>query len=1076
MRGFLGSLLLVCTGLNAQPAQTLDFRHYEVEEGLSNNIVICSLQDHQGFMWFGTSDGLNRFDGNTFKVFRHDPENPHSIGSNAITYLFQDRDGRLWIGTSKGLYYYDASSERFITLPFFTGKYIRAIQDDSLGRLWFVAEGDVYHFSLAALLPGKPIHLALAGQGDTAVPSSTSAAGMIRKVDLKGRRVTAISEQRSGTIWLGTQTGEIIDYQVPSGQLTFRSSGLMRGNSIEKILETGNGQLLIGTSAKGMLRLDTRTGRFTGPLLKGDQGGSEIFVRDIVKYQPDEYWVATEDGLYRYRTDVPAGQWVQKHIKKIYGDPFSLSDNALYTLCKDREGGIWVGTYFGGLNYLANRPINFEKYFPGTVHPKFVGNAIREITQDKYGNFWIGTEDAGLNKANFKTGKFQHIETGPKGQAAHTNIHGMLADGSRLYVGTFEHGLDVMDIPSGAFIHHYRATDKAEGLHSNFINAIIKTRGNRIIICTARGLYYFYPSSGTFQLINALPEDEFYSAITEDQAGRIWVGTHTRGVYYLENGAWRRLAISFEGKDFLQSTRILYIKEDASRRLWIATEDGLCRVTDLKQVKMFGIHRGLPSNIVYCLVPDSLNNMWLTTSRGMAKINSQTDKVVVYNKADGLLNNQFNYQSGFQDAQGYIYFGSVKGLIRFNPYHYIESDYRPPLFFTGLQIFDQDVVVDSSNSPLHQSLEQTRNLTLSYKESTFSFDFAALSYSAPANLQFAYKMEGLDQDWTYLQSNRRIYFTNLAAGTYSLKIKSTNSSGLWVHNERDLKIHILPPFWKSDGAYLCYILALAFLIVSAVYYNNHKHKMRTQRRMALYKLTKEKELYQSKVDFFTHIAHEIRTPLTLIKGPMDKILEEKQQLPHLEGYIDLMQRNTNRLLDLTHELLDFRKIESDSMDLALQPIEMNGWLQHFIAPYQMAAEAKGIQFLFVAYRQSITANIDLGAMTKIVTNLLDNALKYADAVIMVGLCLTKDNQHFTIQIDNDGYLVPTEFHQKIFDPFFRWNRKKQVKGSGIGLFISNSLAALHGGTLQFRTTDDHYNTFLLTIKLDGVVSGSGNLA
>lgn len=1020
-------------------------------------------------MWFGTADGLNRFDGNNFKVFRHDPGNPNSIGSNAISYLFEDRCNRLWIGTSKGLYYYDGVLGKFTCLTPFANKYIRAIQDDAHGRLWFVAEGELYRFPLKiidSLESVQKAELAVRKGDPSGLNPLMYPADLFQKIKIEDQSPTAMTTDEHDGIWLGTTKGKLIQFTNGTDRAVYWESPLLTGNSIENISTAGAGKLLIGTSGNGLLQLDSHTGQFTGPLLKNEQGSSEIFVRDIIRYKEDEFWVATEGGLYRYRTSAAPGKSskFEGHIKKVYGDPFSLSDNALYTLCKDREGGIWIGSYFGGINYLANRPITFEKYFPGMHHPSFVGNAIREITEDQYGNFWIGTEDAGLNKADFKTGKFKHILPGSAGQAAHTNIHGMLADGSRLYVGTFEHGMDVMDIPSGKFIRHYKAGGD-NGLQSNFINAILKTREGKYLVCTARGLYYFNPGKGKFSLAPGLPVDEFYSAIAEDHTGKIWIGTHTRGVLYLDNGRWRRLKIMTSGEDRLQNTRILYIKEDMWGRLWIATEDGLMRVTGQNKVKIFDSHSGLPSNIVYALVPDSLNNMWLTTSKGMVKINGKDDKVIVYNTADGLLNNQFNYQSGFQDKAGYIYFGSVKGLVRFNPYTYAESNYKPPLFITDFHIFNQEIEVDSMHSPLKTSILRTQFLELTHKQSTFSFDFAALSYSSPANLEFAYKMDGLDQNWTYLQRNRRIYFTNLAAGNYKLRIKSTNSSGIWVPNERVLAIRILPPFWRSNLAYLFYGLFFISLVGGAVYYNNRRHRLQAQRRMTLYTLRKEKELYQSKVDFFTHIAHEIRTPLTLIKGPMDQILREKEHLPHLEGYIDLMQRNTNRLLDLTYELLDFRKIESDMIRLDLQLNEMNGWLLNFITPYKVAAEEKGIHFLYIPPAMPFEAAIDESALSKMVNNLLDNALKYAENIVMVGLYTNVDQTHFSIQIDNDGHLVPEELHEKIFDPFFRWNKKRQIKGSGIGLFVANSLAGLHGGTLGFKITEQRYNTFLLSLPL-----------
>lgn len=1077
---FMGVCML--TGLNAF-GQPLDFRHYEVEDGLSNNIVISALQDQQGFMWFGTADGLNRFDGNAFRVFRHDDNKPYSIGSNAIRYLFQDRQSRLWIGTGKGLYYYDQKNERFLCVKETRGKYIRSIQDDATGRLWFVASGRLYRFSMTNLARSLSSDSAFTGtENRTNVPAKPT---IFLQPDIKsislpeetGSNYTALTFSADGSIWLGTEKGAV--WQYPPGKQGFRrySSPVLKGSSVEKLVEPAAGKLWIGASKAGLVELNTNTGKFSGPLLLNQQGRSEIFVRDIMLYDQDEYWIATEDGLYRFKASGSDLQpQKQQPIQKVPGDPYSLSDNSLYTLCKDKEGGVWLGSYFGGINYLPKRSINFEKYYPGSESPGFTGNVIREITKDKNGDFWIGTEDAGINKANFETGSFQNFQPGRPGQKLHTNIHGLFTEGARLYIGTFEQGMDVMDLNTNQIIEQYKAGSGPYDLKSNYINAITKTSTGQYYVCTAKGLYRFFPKKGQFELVGELPAGDFYSAINEDQNGRLWIGTHNHGVYYLENGKWRQLHIKLKGNDRLKSVRILYIEDDQAGRQWIATENGLYRVDTSGKVKIFNDHNGLPGNIVYALVSDSLDNMWLTTSMGLARINHETDLVKTFNQADGLLNNQFNNQSVYRDQDGFIYFGSVKGLIRFNPYYWKKSDYCPPLFFTGLQVFNQEMPVDSLNSPLKKSMLMTDELELSYKQATFSLDFAALSYHSPSNLEFAYKVEGLDPDWTYVKGNRRIYFTNLKAGNYTLKIKSTNSSGVWVPNERVLAIRIMPPFWKSNTAYILYWMALALFVCGGLYYNGRRHRLKAQRRMEIFKLNKEKELYQSKVDFFTHIAHEIRTPLTLIKGPMDKILSEKDQLPHLEGYIDLMQRNTNRLLDLTHELLDFRKIETSMMVLNLKETEVGEWLNRQIASYQLSAEGKGIHFLYIPPMQPIVAKIDETAVAKMVHNLLSNALKYAEAVIMVRLYSLSGQTSFTIQIENDGYLVPIDFHQKIFDPFFRWNRKRQVKGSGIGLSVADTLAKLHGGTLSFSITEEKYNTFKLVLPLDANQSSSDNKA
>lgn len=1049
-------LLCACLQWSMTMAQSFNFRHYEAEDGLSNNAVICSLQDKNGFMWFGTPNGLNRFDGTNFKVFRNDPARRHSIGSGGITYLYEDQSGRLWIGTGKGLYFFNADKNNFYAVEALKGAYIRAIQQDASNRLWIASRGQLYTLDLP--------------QEDLAnYDRSQLAHAKAKWMQYSGAEITSICLQQGGTLWMGTQQGELLYVAKNEDSPIQLPSKNIENTSIEKILPVGTDSLLIGTSKRGLIAYNTKHNTFSSPLLFNAFKSPEIFVRDIIEYKQGLYWIASEEGLFCYQpdhSDTKKGDKVQQ-IRKVYGDPYSLSDNALYSICKDREGGVWITSYFGGINYLPNRPLQFEKYFPGPRKSSITGNVIREITKDQYGHFWIGTEDAGLNKADFINDRFSSFVPGPKGQAAHTNIHGILSDKDKLYIGTFEHGIDVMDIKSEQFTDHFTVGD-GSGLQSNFINVIYKTSKDSILVCTSKGLYYFNPQKRKFSLVDKLPLEEFYSALTEDQSGRIWVGTHSHGIFYLEDGKWKKLRVNKAAKDLLMATRILYLEGDNLGRLWISTEDGLFRITNLSQVKIFDRKHGLPSNTVYATLIDSLDNIWATTSNGLVKISPNGQQISNFNKADGLLNNQFNYQSAYKDTDGYFYFGSLKGLIRFNPYASVESTFSPPLYLTEFHIFNQEIAVDSIHSPLKHSIIATDKIQLTHKQSTFSFDFAALSYNAPSNLEYAYKIEGLEDKWTSLKSDRSIYFTNLSPGSYKLSIKSTNSSGKWMDNEKVIDITILPPWWKSSYAYGGYGLLFLGLILFGVRYNNRRHKIQNQRKMTLYSLRKEKELYQSKVDFFTHIAHEIRTPLTLIKGPMEQILKEKDHLPHLEGYIDLMQRNTNRLLSLTKDLLDFRKIESSIMSLELTDMEMGSWLEDFIKPYQAAAAEKDIHFLYMAPITKIQAKVDQAAVAKMLNNLLDNALKYAEHIIMITIDSSKDEIHFTIRIQNDGHLIPEEMQQKIFDPFFRWNRKRQIQGSGIGLFVSKSLVELHGGSLSFSIQEHKYNTFSLLLPIQVV--------
>ena len=1005
--------------------QSFDFKHYQVEDGLSNNSVISILQDHKGFLWFGTSDGLNRFDGYSFKVFRNIENDKTSLGSNSITYLFEDRNNTLWVGTVKGIFYYNPVKENFIKLPGSESKNIRFIHQSNNGNILYAEGSRLFRYNIA--------------QQNKSV------------IDTYGQVPSSICSARNGELWIGTEDGSIGKYNSKTDKFNFFTLNAKNGTTIEKLYATDK-YLLLGTSS-GLYKFDFISNTFSGSVLNNDSNDKKIIVRDILAINNYHYWLATEDGLYVYDVD----KNLYTNLRKNYINPYSLSDNAVYSLYRDKEGGVWLGTYFGGVNYLANQPLFFDKYFPGKSESSIQGNVIREITQDKYGNYWIGTADAGLNKFDMNKKVFSNI----KGISS-SNIHGILTDDNLLYVGTFEKGLYVLNIQDQKIIKRYKADSGAYQLKSNFINAVKKTKSGKIIVGTSKGVYHFDPFNEKFTGLNTELSDEFCSAITEDSKGRLWIGTHSKGVFYNYNGKWYKLKLMLHNRNLLEETRILYLKESFDKKLLIGTEAGLYAIENLTSVSAYNMSNGLPGNIVYTAVSDTLNNIWASTSKGLVRID-KNNSIKIYTKNDGLLNDQFNYQSVFTDDQFHLLFGSVKGLIRFNPYSIKVSDYTPPLYFTRLNISNNTVNADDPGSPLKESVLLTKDIQLNHKQSNFSIDFAALNFTAPNSVQYAYKIDGLDNTWNYIGNNRTVYFTNVAPDNYQLHIRSTNNSGTWISNEKILRITVMPPLWKSNIAYVIYtfiILLITYFIARAIYARN---KIKQARKMERFELSKEKELTESKIDFFTNVAHEIRTPLTLIKAPVEKLMKNINDIPAFEKYVLAINKNTARLISLTNELLDFRKIESKHLTLNTERVDVRDLLLKILPSFQIAAEENYLEFSTEITESSVETFVDAEAFTKIISNLLNNAVKYAYATVMVRM-LVVDNS-ISIYVYNDGKIVPVELHEKIFEPFFRSNNVKNIRGSGIGLAIANSLARLHEGSLEFFIHDNKYNTFHLKLPI-----------
>jgi len=1032
-------LVIALAFFNSLNAQTYYFTHYQVENGLSNNTVSCSLQDNRGFMWFGTKDGLNRFDGYTFKIFRVNTKDPSTIGSNVIVCLHKDNNGVLWVGTERGLFKYDPVNESFIHLLPSGENEIRDVKSDDHGNLWFLEKFTLVKYNI-----------------------TSHQSHVYTNAGFEATSLCVIHDR----VWVSTSNGLIEQLNQANNTFVaydmFKHSRHTTGLFIEKIVSNGQNQLFVGTINQGAKIFDIPSGSYKD-LINYNEDKTEIFVRDFIRADDNHYWIATESGIYIY--NLVSHQI--SHISKQYNNPYGLSDNAIYTFCKDKEGGIWAGTYFGGLNYYAKAYTYFEKFFPEAGENSLSGNVVREIYPDNYGNLWIGTEDGGLNRLNLKSGKFYSYKpSGLPTSVASLNIHALLATGNQLLAGTFERGLDIIDIKTKKVIKHYTQSNTPI-LKSNFFICVCKAINGDIVIGTARGLYSYNEGLHQFTPEHSVPENLFCKSIFEDRDQTRWVGSFNDGLYYFNPLSKAHGVFKYNSKDTtsLSDNSVNKVFEDTNGRLWIATENGLCLFNKItRKFKRFTTADGLPSNIIYAMLEDGDKNLWITTSNGLVCMNAQNQHITVYTKANGLLTNQFNYNSAYKDNAGNMYFGCVKGMIRFNPKEFIGNFYVPSVYLTNFQINGKDVNVGGKQSPLQRSITYTDTIILNYNQSSFNIDFAALSYTSSQMTAYAYKMDGVDKEWNYLSSNRKVYFTKLATGTYTFEVKAASGNGIWNKNITRLTVIIQPPFWLSETAYLLYLLIA--IIIGYYIIRSYRIKVNkiNKRKLELLESEKQKEIYHAKIAFFTHIAHEIRTPLTLIKGPMENMVEQVKENPGIQKNLKIMERNTNRLLDLTTQLLDFRKTEIKGFSLNFVRANVNKLITENLMDFEASGEQRNIQCDLKLTAKPFWAYVDIEAFNKILSNLFNNAFKYAECKIMISLSIHK-NQTFSVTIKNDGHIIAAEMKEKIFEPFFRIKGFEKFPGTGIGLSLARTLAALHSGTIELHPTDEQLNVFVLTLPI-----------
>ncbi|MEO5893713.1 MAG: two-component regulator propeller domain-containing protein [Ferruginibacter sp.] len=1038
-------IAIILLAAHRSNGQSYYFRHYQVENGLSNNSTICCLQDKKGFLWFGTKDGLNRFDGYSFKVFRSSPDDTGSIGSNFIHCLYEGPDGTLWVGTENGLFKYDAVTESFSLLKGTANAPIRDVRMDGNGNLWFI-----WGFTLSRF---------------------NEKSKELFTYDVSTNfEATSLCTTPDGTLWVSTSLGLLKKYNSGknsfSGYDVFDHSGPSVSKWIERIYATRQGTILIGTSNQGAKLFETTTNSYKD-ILTYNSNKTEIFVRNFVQTSDNEFWIATESGIFIYNTNTAS----ITNLQKKYSDPYSISDNAVYCFAKDKEGSIWAGTYFGGVNYYSGKNTHFKKVFPRIGENSLSGNVVREIHEDKQGNLWIGTEDAGLNKFDTASKIFTHFQpAGNKQSISSTNIHGVFVDSNEVWIGTFENGLDILDIKTGKVIRHYSGGLENNSLKSNFIFHISKMSTGEIVLGTTRGAYWFNKVTNDFSLLPGMPLNNWYTHILKDKKGITWASTYGNGINFFntKSGVAGNFMFDAANKSSLSSDRVNSMFEDSKSNLWFATEGGLCKLnSDGKSFKRYTTQNGFPSDFMLSIVEDEKNgNLWVSTSRGLVCFNPSSAQTIIYTRANGILSDQFNFNSAYKDKDGKMYFGSVKGLISFHPDEFTRDTFIPPVYITGFQIFNKELTIAKDGSPLKKSITNTGKIILTHNQSTFSIDFASLSYAAPEMSEYAYKMDGLDKDWIYLKTNRKVYFTELSPGTYNFKVKASNSGGVWKEQETVLTIEILPPWWLSNWAYFFYAIAI-ILIAYYFIHNYHKRTEEKNRRKIEYlEIAKEKEIFKAKIEFFTNVAHEIRTPLTLIKGPLEKVIRNTEAVVGIKDSLKIMERNTNRLIDLSNQLLDFRQTEIQGFSLNYIQADISELLEETFLNFKPLAEQKNLSFQVHLPPGRLLAYVDTEAFTKILTNLFSNAVKYASSKVSVYLLpLNKQDNSFTIEIKNDGYLVPNDMKEKIFEPFFRLRETEKQKGTGIGLALSRSLAALHKGVLDFKESDNGMNVFFLTIPV-----------
>lgn len=1022
------------------------FKNLSIRNGLSQNTVNAILQDRKGFMWLGTKDGLNRYDGLSFRKFKHDAANPRSIGNSFITSLYEDFNGNIWVGTDAGVYIYYPEKEAFEEFDCQSlektriERSVSIIAGDKQGRVWIAveAQGMFCYDTRQKLLRNYPL-------------SEISS------------NIKCFTFDSGGTLWLGFYGDGL--YYSKDNLATVHPYGSpedgkreFEGGVITKIVQGNYNCLYIGSVKEGVSELNLTSGQVRN-LLAIDESGESIFCRDLLPYSDNELWIGTESGIYIY--NLRTAQFI--HLRASLYDSYSLSDNAIYALYKDREEGLWIGSYFGGVDYYPRQYTYFAKYYPKNIANSLHGKRVREFCRADDGTLWIGTEDGGLNHFNPKTKEFHFFEP----SAGFTNIHGLCMDGSHLWVGTFSKGLRVIDTRTGVVLRTYTEGHTPHSLNDNSIFSICRTSAGEIYLGTLFGLLRYNRTQDNFDRIPEL-NGKFVYDIKEDSYGNLWLATYANGAYCYDVSVrrWKNYVFDAEDEKSLPYDKVLSVFEDSYRQIWLTTQGGgFCLFhPDTETFTRYGLKDGLPNDVVYQIVEDDDRFLWLTTNNGLVRFDPKTMEMKVFSTANGLPTNQFNYRSGFKDEAGNIYLGSINGFVAFDPRTFAENRQVPAVAITDFLLFNKEVPVGETDSPLKSSITFSDKVVLTADQNSFSFRIAALSYQAPRMNKLMYKLEGFDEGWLTIGESPLVTYSNLGYGDYVFKVKASNSDGVWNEQETSLHLSILPPFYLSGWAYCFYVLFFMGCLVCVIFYFKRRNYRKQHRQMEMLEQEKEREVYHAKIDFFTNVAHEIRTPLTLIKGPLENIILKKEVDSETKEDLYIMKQNTERLLNLTNQLLDFRKTETRGFRLNFTECDVVAVLRETYLRFTSLAKQKGLDFILELPQECFMADVNQEALTKIISNLLNNGVKYASTYLRISL--ETDEKVFHIRTFNDGEMIPDTMKEEIFKPFVRLDKEDEVTtGTGIGLALSRSLAELHQGSLMMEKGEE-VNCFCLTLPVN----------
>ncbi|WP_297094580.1 two-component regulator propeller domain-containing protein [uncultured Draconibacterium sp.] len=1023
--------LLLSFAANANGGK-LTFTHYTNEDGLPSSYIKSICQDQFGFIWAATRSSVCRFDGKYFKTFQAVDKDGNRFDIWSKWNHFHQADSTLLVQTTDDVFYSFNFEKEIFELYEPLNQLGEVIElHESKSGYWVLKPDSIYLYDRA--------HDKLRSFNDYVSYAPVEEGVEVLNVMEKNGRLMAVTDDKRLLIY-DLEREQQRHFQLPEGLYLPDLSHFYIDN---------NNYVWIGSYAGGLYQINLTNGQ--SRKFSAEENGNRHLLHNLVHTISEDrqgrVWIGTEDGLCLWSPYSESFEYYQHDIR----NPQGLNTNPIYNTFCDRDGNMWLSTYFGGINFWNNTPEFFHVWQAGTGEQHLSGSAVSCIAEDENGNIWVGMEDMGINQIDLENDEIVRVINESNG-LSFNNVHDLLFETpERLWIATYTGAVNILNLKTGKFTYINRSNYPE--LPSNDIYSLLHV-GDSIFISTSAGIAVY--NTETRELDRYQP-DIFNAVQVEymfDSEERIWFSSY-KGTYYFDKK--KREIGRIDEFDYLRN--INFVKTDSKNRLWIGDcLHGLCGIDlETDSIYTYNESNGFPFSWIFSLEEGSNGYLWVSGDKGLVKFKPETGEIVSYNRESGLPFEQFNYRASYKSKNGEIYFGANRGMISFNEKDKQDVKKELDVVFRGMQLFNQPLV-PGEDQALEKSLNVHPELRLKYKQNVFTIEYSGLHFRNKGNCQYAYYLENFEDSWNYVGNRDFATYTNLGPGEYFFHVKASTDNTTWGSKTNTLKITIEPPFWLSKWGFFIYFLLLILVLVAFYVVATRIQKSKALAEMERREREYHTELNNFKLEFFTNVSHELRTPLTLIVGPVTRILEDEKLTPALKKKMKGIMNNAHRLLTLINQLLEFRKIENGKEKLRVSHQNITTLLKDVEEAFIESAESKSIAFKFEIINLDTNIWVDCQKLENVLINLISNALKFTkeggEVNVQVEL-LPKELMFKTLKIsvaDNGIGIDPSKL-KKIFDRFYHANgeSENQIAGSGIGLALVNSLVKLHKGTIDVKS-------------------------